>query len=760
MMNTIRDMSKYIIEQVKNGIMEEDMAYSLLKTINKKDSNIDEPMAIIGMATRVPGADNINEFWDNLSKGINSIGDISEKRFEGSMPYTKAMNNISSTQSQKTAIKDVTKAGYMNDIESFDASFFNISKKEAECLEPMQRLVLEIANETIEDAGYGGNKINGSRTGVYIGADLTYRVNLGMFNSDEILSTVGSWSSIIASRVSYTYDLHGPAIVIDTACSAGLVAVHDACRAIRDKECSMALVGGINLFGKPIISNKSGLSEVENDNGLLIAFDKNSKGTAWGEGVGMVLIKPFKEALKDKDNIYAVIKGSAINNDGASNGVTAPNAEAQTDVIIRAWKQANIDPETISYIETHGTGTIVGDPIEIKGIEDAFSRYTDKKQICGIGTVKTNIGHTVGLSGIISLIKVALCIKNKKLTATLNFKEPNPYINFTNSHVYVVDKLIEWESVKDKRLAGISAFGFSGTNCHLVIEEVPDIELSNEAENKPFIFTLSAKNMKVLKDYIDKYILYLNDSKEFLQDIVYTASTGRGHYNFRLAIIASSNEMLKEKLLLFKENGFLSMAEKNIFYNKVELYSSENQEIVKTIRSYNQKDLYEESYLELCRILCKKYIEGEKINFDELYEGENVKKVTIPVYPLERKPIKFAEHIIENDNVTFNLSKDTKARLENSNEQIHVKLIGKGGKFTEIEHLIADIWADALGGDEINIDDNFYYVGGNSLISIRLESELEKKFNITISEDNLMDTYNTIEKLAKYVEIKRGNLNA
>lgn len=758
-MNTIRDMSKYIIEQVKNGIIEEEMAYSLLTTINKKDNNIDEPMAIIGMAARVPGADNINEFWENLSKGINSIGHISEKRFEGSLPYTKAMNNISSTQSQKTLMENVVKAGYMNDIESFDASFFNISNKEAECLEPMQKLALEIANETIEDAGYGGNKINGSRTGVYIGADLTYRVNLGVFNSGEILSTVGSWSSIIASRVSYTYDLHGPAIVIDTSCSSGLVAIHNACRAIRDKECSMALVGGINLFGKPIISNESGLSDVENDDGVLIAFDKNSKGTAWGEGVGMVLIKPLKQAINDRDNIYAVIKGSAINNDGYSNGLTAPNAEAQTDVIVRAWKQADIDPETISYIETHGTGTIVGDPIEIKGLEDAFSKYTDKKQICGIGTVKTNIGHTVGLSGIISLIKVVLCIKNKKLTATINFKEPNPYINFTNSHVYVVDKFIEWESVNEKRIAGISAFGFSGTNCHLVIEEVPNTDLSNEAQNKPFIFTLSAKNMKVLKDYIDKYIIYLNDSQELFQDIVYTASTGRGHYNFRLAIIVSSNEMLKEKLLSFKENEFLSMIEKNIFFSKVESSSSENQEIVKTIKSYNQNDLYDESYLELCRALCKKYIEGEKINFEDLYKGENVKKVTIPVYPLERKIVKFAEHIIENDNLTFNLSKTIKEKLENSKDQIHVKLLGKDGKFTEIEHLIADIWADVLGVDEINIDDNFYDLGGNSLISIKLENEIEKKFNFTISDNNLIESHNTIEKLAKYVEIKRGNLN-
>ncbi|WP_341479459.1 ketoacyl-synthetase C-terminal extension domain-containing protein [Clostridium algidicarnis] len=227
---------------------------------------------------------------------------------------------------------------------------------------------------------------------------------------------------------------------------------------------------------------------------------------------------------------------------------------AQTDVIIKAWKQAKIDPEKITYIETHGTGTVVGDPIEVKGIEDAFQSCTEKKQFCGIGTVKTNIGHTIGASGIASLIKVALCLKNKKLTATLNFKEPNTYINFSKSPLYLVDKCTNWENNSDSiRLAGINSFGFNGTNCHIVIEQAPNVNITVEVKNKPYIFTLSAKNNNVLESYVNNYVSYLNETKELLQDISYTASTGRGHYNFRISIIAINNEMLKEKLLLIKK---------------------------------------------------------------------------------------------------------------------------------------------------------------------------------------------------------------
>lgn len=648
-MNNIREMSSYIINQVKKGNMEEEIAYSLLTALSNKECDSDEAVAIIGASVRLPGADNIDEFWSNLTSGANSIGDISKVRFEGSLPYITAIDNMDSIgNDEKTVIENVVKAGYMNDIESFDAAFFNISNQEAKCIEPMQRLVLEVANETLEDAGYGGKKCHGSKTGVYIGADLTYRLNLGMFNPDEILSTVGSWTSIIGSRVSYTYDFRGPCIIIDAACSSGLVAVHEACKAIRKNECSMALVGGINVFGKPVLSNESGLSEVENDEGVLIAFDKNSKGTVWGEGVGMVLLKPLKKAIEDKDNIYAVIKGSAINNDGTSNGVTSPNAEAQTDVIIKAWKQAKIDPEQIAYIEAHGTGTVVGDPIEVKGIEDAFYRYTEKKQFCGIGTVKTNIGHTVGASGIASLIKVALCLKNKKLTATLNFKEPNPYINFSNSPIYVVDKCMDWESNSGKRLAGINSFGFSGTNCHMVIEEAPKVNISAEVKDKPCIFTLSAKNNKVLENYVKKYVSYLSETKESLQDIVYTASTGRGHYNFRIAVIANNNQMLKEKLLLIEEKGFNSLPEEDIYYSKAKTTNINNNDLIEKIKGYSNDYFMNEEYLGLCKNLCNKYIVGEKIDFEKLYEGESVKRVRIPVYPLERKTVKFAEHIIKN----------------------------------------------------------------------------------------------------------------
>ncbi|NFF81604.1 SDR family NAD(P)-dependent oxidoreductase [Clostridium botulinum] len=757
-MNSVQDMSKYILDKVKEGSIDEEMAYSLLTTLNNKEIEYSDDIAIIGVAVRLPGADNVDEFWNNLKEEVNSIDYITQKRYDGSLPYIIAVDKIGSSNNS-SSINKVVKAGYINDIESFDPGFFNISNQEAKRLEPMQRMVLEISHDTLEDAGYGGNKTYGSRTGVFIGSDFTYRMNLGMFEPDEILSSVGSWSSIIASRVSYTYDFKGPCIVLDTACSSGIVAVHEACKAIKKNECSTALVGGINIFGKPIMYDESGLSEVENDNGELIVFDRNSNGTIWGEGIGMVLLKPLKKALEDKDNIYAVIKGSTLNNDGTSNGITSPNAEAQTDVIIRAWKESKIKPEQVSYIEAHGTGTIVGDPIEVKGIENAFEKYTNKKQFCGVGTVKTNIGHIVGASGIASLIKVALCLKNKILVATLNFNEPNPYINFSNSSLYVVDKTQKWENENGVRVAGINSFGFSGTNCHMVLAEGPEINEKVEGDiKKPYIFTLSAKNEKVLKNYVKNYISYLKDTDLPFKDIIYTASTGRGHYNFRLAVISESIEDLYEKLLLIKKSGLRSFEEKNIYYSKAKVSKNED-DICKDLVEKLVEFTYDtDKYLDICVDISKEYIKGKKINFEKLFEEDSVRKVRIPVYPLERKVVKFAEHIMENDKKRNTVVYEENMHplindclVKSYDENIYITTFNTKNQWTLHEHRITDSYvlpgtaylemARVVGShfyekDEIELR-NFKFL---STLIVKEEDSVEVQTIIRKVEDHLKIT--------------------
>ncbi|OYP02672.1 hypothetical protein CG709_10570, partial [Lachnotalea glycerini] len=331
-------------------------------------------------------------------------------------------------------------------------------------------------------------------TGGFVGMDHTAKIKITYLNLVEevdLLAATGSWTGMLASRLSYLFNLNGPSEVIDTACSSGLVCVHEACKALKNGECDMAIAGGINLILNPSVDGI--LDSIQSGDISIRSFDRYANGTVWGEGVASVVLKTLDKAIEDRDNIYAVIKGSAVNNDGASNGITAPNALAQEDVITKAWKAANIDPRTISYIESHGTGTLLGDPIEIKGITNAFKRYTEDKQFCAIGCVKPNIGHTVAASGIAALIKVVLSMKNNVIPATINFDEPNKFINFCESPLYVNDRARSWEKAEQPRRAGIDAFGFSGTNCHVVIEEAPII-LRKKDESKPFkLFTISSE---------------------------------------------------------------------------------------------------------------------------------------------------------------------------------------------------------------------------------------------------------------------------
>lgn len=259
----------------------------------------------------------------------------------------------------------------------------------------------------------------------------------------------GTWEGILASRINYLFNLRGPSMVVDTACSSGLVAIHTASQALRNQECDMAIAGGISVGTSAQGNTEDGsddvLSSVASTDNIVRTFDKKSTGTVFGEGVAALLLKPLQKALADGDHIYAVIKGSAANNDGASNGITSPNPIAQEEVITKAWEQAGINPETIGYIEAHGTGTLLGDPIEIKGLSNAFRKKTTKSQFCGIGSAKTNMGHLVGASGVAGILKVILSLKNKKIPASLHFEEPNPHIPFTDSPLYVVDRLTTWE---------------------------------------------------------------------------------------------------------------------------------------------------------------------------------------------------------------------------------------------------------------------------------------------------------------------------
>ncbi|URZ07046.1 SDR family NAD(P)-dependent oxidoreductase [Clostridium felsineum] len=640
-MSKLKEINKYILQQVSENNMDEKMAFEILTEINNRRSKENKDIAIIGMSCRLPGIKNVDEYWKVLVNNMTTVGGFPKKRRDNIDEYlSEELINLKNPYFT---------AGYLEEVDKFDPKFFNLSPVEAEVMEPAQRLFLETAYEAFEDAGYGRKKIFNTNTGVFVGRDNTNNSGyINILENQDIISLIGSYTSILASRLSFAFNLHGPCTVMDTACSSGLVSVHTACKSLLNKECSMAVAGGIQIFFAPTSDNNM-LGSVEARGNEIRAFDKKATGTVWGEGAAMLLLKPLNRAIEDKDSIYAVIKGSAVNNDGLSSALTAPNLEAQTDVILKAWKKAKIDPETISYIETHGTGTVLGDPLEIKGLKNAFEKYTNKKQFCGVGSVKTNIGHTVAVSGIASIIKVVLAMKNNKIPASLHFDEPNPYIEFLNSPVYLNDTLRQWEKNDDNPLrAGVTSLGFSGTNCHIVLEEASlSLDENEYIKENDDILVLSAKGEKELRNLVNKYIDYLEVNEVNVNRLSYTNNTGRGDYEYRLALVFDSKDDLLKKLNLAYYKKFEDINKEDIFYGQHRVVTENKRNKKKEEITERERRVLDEEVIKIIdnnlkskqskRNICSYYVKGAKINWDSFYKNKKIKRIHLPTYPYKKE---------------------------------------------------------------------------------------------------------------------------
>ena len=441
----------------------------------------------------------------------------------------------------------------LSDIDLFDPLFFQLSSREACRADPRQRLFLEAAYQAAEHAGYGGHRLRGSNSGVFVGAGVQDYLNqVAPQELHEHWATAAN-PSTLPSRLSYFLDLKGPAIPVDTACSSALVAVHLAVESLRRGECEFAFAGGVHLnlslLNFAAFRQMGALSA----SGRCRAFDDRADGFVPSEGVGVVLLRPLKAALAAGDTIYGVIKGSAINNDGRTNGLTAPNPRAQEAVLIRAWQDAGIEPQSLSYLEAHGTGTSLGDPIEVEALSAAFGRFTTQRQFCQLGAVKTNIGHCEAAAGMASLIKVLLCLEHRQLPPTLHFEAPNRHIQFEQTPLVVADRLRDWRPPDGQpRRAGISAFGFSGTNVHLVVEEPPVAPgVANPPERAAQLFVVAARSGAALRQSIEAYRRYLQQAPAAeLADLCFTAQVGRFHGKQRLAIVARYRDQLADKLEL------------------------------------------------------------------------------------------------------------------------------------------------------------------------------------------------------------------
>ena len=499
----------------------------------------DFDIAIIGLSGRFPKARDINCFWENLKNGVESVSFFSEEELlKKCVSYDFLKNH------------NYVKAGaILSDIEMFDANFFGFSSKEAELIDPQQRLFLESAWEAIENAGYDTEKYTGL-VGVYAGTGLnTYLLNniYPKFNLEDLASSfqlmLSGEKDYLATRVSYKLNLKGPAVNIQTACSTSLVAVHIACQSLLNGECDMALAGGVSIS----VPQKTGYLYKEgmifSPDGHCRAFDAKAEGTLGSSGLGIVLLKRLEDAIADRDCIHAVIKGSAINNDGAVKvGYTAPSIEGQATVIAQAQAVAEVDTESITYIEAHGTGTKLGDPIEIAALTKAFRKSTEKKQFCAVGSLKTNMGHLNTAAGIGGLLKTVLALKHKLIPPSLHFEEPSPDIDFANSPFYVNTALSEWNSNGSPRRAGVSSFGIGGTNAHVILEEAPPLPPSKDSREQHLIL-ISAKSSSALEQATANLGKHLQENPQTnLADVAYTLSCGRRAFEHRRMLVCQSTE--------------------------------------------------------------------------------------------------------------------------------------------------------------------------------------------------------------------------
>jgi acyl transferase domain-containing protein len=514
-----------------------------------------DAIAVIGLGCRFPfGANHPEAFWELLKNGVDAITEVPGDRWQVEPfydPNPEAPGKVNTRW-----------GGFLDQVDGFDYKFFGITPREASKMDPQQRLLLEVAWEAIEDAGQTLENLKGSATGVFIGICTSdYSIlQVGDQHSLDAYTATGNAFSIAANRLSYQFDLRGPSLAVDTACSSSLSAIHLACQSLRNRECHLALAGGVNLLLSPlwtIALTKWGVMAAD---GRCKAFDVRADGFVRGEGCGVIVLKRLSDALPEGDQVLAVIRGSALNQDGRSVGLTAPHGPAQEAVISQALRMARVAPSQVTYIETHGTGTALGDPIEIEALAAVLGQSRGEGQFCALGAVKTNIGHLEAAAGVAGLIKVVLALKYGAIPPNLHFHQLNPHISLEGTPFVIPTELLLWPPKSEPRYAGVSSFGFGGTNVHLILEEAPPLappsQKTQMAGNRVQIFTVSAQGAEALKSRSHADLKFLLDESEgsesSLADICYSSSVRRSHHDHRLALVAGTREELLAGLAGFE----------------------------------------------------------------------------------------------------------------------------------------------------------------------------------------------------------------
>ncbi|MFC4017175.1 SDR family NAD(P)-dependent oxidoreductase [Micromonospora sp. GCM10011542] len=498
-----------------------------------------EPIAIVGLAARLPGAADVHEFWRNLVDGVESVTELTR---EEQLARGATVNEVDDPGW-------VSRAPLVDGYDEFDAALFGMTNREAELTDPQHRLFLETCHTALEDAGYDPSRYDGA-IGVYAGTGGNTYLHRNVLRNQRaggnphtaVSIATGNSPNYVATNVSYRLDLRGPSMTVHTACSTSLVAFHLACEALRNGECDMALAGGVNIELPHV--GYLGMEGFTSPDGRCRPFDAAANGTVWGSGVGVTLLKRLSDAIADGDTVRAVVLGNAINNDGAGKvGFTAPSVDGQMAAVAQAVAMADVDPRTISYVEAHGTGTAMGDPIEVAALSAVYTKDTDERGWCGIGSVKSNIGHLSQPSGIVSVIKTVLALEHGLIPPTINYETPNPAVEFADTPFYVANTLTKWDTDGGPRRAGVSSFGIGGTNAHVVLEEAPAAYSDDRRVRPAYLLQVSAATPTALDTAVRRLADHLDGAVDagpaYLADIAHTLRVGRRAYPHRRAVVAT-----------------------------------------------------------------------------------------------------------------------------------------------------------------------------------------------------------------------------
>ncbi|HEY1579972.1 MAG TPA: beta-ketoacyl synthase N-terminal-like domain-containing protein [Terracidiphilus sp.] len=661
-----------------------------------------EPIAIVGVGCRIPGAEEgPDAFWRLLRDQRCAVSDRVEQRLRG------IVGPLQLPESSRHA-------ALLESVDLFDPQHFGISPREAAAMDPQQRLLLEVSWEALEDAGIDPGSLYRSSTGVYVGIAANDYAVLQVKDGDlkklHPHFASGTALSIASGRIAYTFGLHGPAVSVDTACSSSLVAVHLACQALRAQECSVALAGGVNLILTPEASVAFAQAGMTSSRGICSPFLNSADGFVRGEGCGIVVLKRLVDAKAAGDRMLAVIAASAINQDGPSSGLTAPSGSAQQALLQEAYRRAGVDLSAVGYVETHGTGTRLGDPIEAEALGAAFAGRSGK---LAIGSVKANIGHLESAAGIAGLIKLVLSLEHKQIPGQIQHTDLNEHIRWHELPIELPAQARDWDPIGGRRIGGVSSFGLSGTNVHVVVEEWPKLERSVKNSEGPDVLCLSARTEAALREMAERYSHYLKEAPWGWNEICHTANTGRAALAERLAIVATNSNAAAEKL----DEWLRSDVSKGIWRGHA--------------HPSFRGPLQQSSGLEP-DTLARLFVEGAGVDWSLPKAGRELRRAKLPTYPFQRERYWFEERRLDSA-PAFNATLVSVHSAESVPQEQDIRLLTSSAPAEERLGIIRDYLrtqvAKVLGMESVSCldqDKPLAELGMDSLMALELKNGLQQ----------------------------------